>query len=49
MTFESDFVTEDWRSYVIVPLFKVKGERNKCKNYKAIRLLSLVGKYVQGS
>ena len=35
---------EDWRSAVIVPLNKGKGERTKCKNYRSISLLSAVGK-----
>ena len=34
MAFESGVVPEDLRSAVIVPLYKGKGERNKCKNYK---------------
>ena len=29
MAFESDFVSEDWRSGVIVPQYKGKGERTK--------------------
>ena len=44
MTFESDVVPEDLRSAVIVPLHKGKGEMIKCKNYRGISLLSLVGK-----
>ena len=35
---------EDWRSAGIVPLHKSKGERTEYKNYKGIRLLSMVGK-----
>ena len=37
-------VLEDWRSTLIVPLYKGKGERNECKNYRYISLLSIVGK-----
>ena len=44
MTFESGVVPEDWRSVVIVPLYKGKGERTECKNYRGISLLSVVGK-----
>ena len=33
---ESGVVPEDWRSYVIVPLYKGKGERTECKNYRSI-------------
>ena len=42
MTFENDVVSEDWRSAVIVPVHKCKGERNDCNNYRG--LLSVVGK-----
>ena len=45
MAFESDVVFEDWRSGVIVPLYKGKGERTECTNYRGISL----EKYMQGS
>ena len=48
MTFESGVVPEDWRYAVIVPLYKGKGERNECKNYRDITLLSVVGKIYAG-
>ena len=48
MTFESGFMPEDWRSAVIVPLYKGKGEMTKCKNYTGISLLSVVGKIYEG-
>ncbi len=35
---------EDWKSGVIVPLYKGKGERGVCGNYRGICLLSVVGK-----
>ena len=35
---------EDWRSALIVPLCKGKGERTECRNYRDISLLSVVGK-----
>ena len=44
MAFKSDVVLEDLRSTVIVPLHKGKREMIKCKNYRGISLLSLVGK-----
>ena len=44
MAFESTVVPIDWRSAVIVSLFKGKGVRNECKNYRGIGLLSVVGK-----
>ena len=31
-----------------VPLYKDKEERNECKTYRGIRLLSVVGKIYQG-
>ena len=36
MAFESGGVPEHWRSAVIVPLYKVRGEKNECKNYRGI-------------
>ena len=33
MAFESGSVPEDWRSTVVVSLYKSKGERTECKNY----------------
>ena len=48
MTFKRAVVPEDWKSTVIVPLNKGKGERLECKNYRGIRLLSVVGKYMGG-
>ena len=42
MTFESGGAPEDWRSTVIVPLYKGKGERT-------ISLLIVVGKICAGS
>ena len=49
MAFESKAVPEDWRSVVIVPVYKGKRERNKCKNYRGISLLSRVGKICAGT
>ena len=46
MAFESGIVPEEWRSAVIVSLFKSKKERTECKNYRGISLLSMVGKNV---
>ena len=44
MAFENGIMPEDWRSAVIVPLCKGKGERNECKNYRDISLLSVIGR-----
>ena len=48
MVFESGVVLEDWRSAVIVLLYKDKGERNECKNYSGISSLIVVGKIYAG-
>ena len=48
MAFEDGLVPGEWRSAVIVPLYKGKGERTECKNYRGISLLSLVGKIYEG-
>ena len=48
MAFESGAVPEDWRSAMIVPLYKGKGERNECKNYRGIRFLCVVRKIYAG-
>ena len=43
MTFENG-VAEDWRSAVIIPLYKGKGKKTDHKNYRGISLFSVVGK-----
>ena len=48
MTFESGVLLEDWRSGVIVPLCKGKGERTECKNYGGISWLGVIGKIYAG-
>ena len=48
MVCESGVVPEDWISAVIVPLYKGKGEKTECKNYRYISLLSVVGKIYVG-
>ena len=47
MAFESGFMPEDWRSAVVVPLYKGKGERIKCSNCRGI-IVSVVGKIYAG-
>ena len=49
IAFKSVVVLDDWRSAVMVSLYKGKGERTECSNYRGISLLSVVGKYMQGS
>ena len=39
MAFKSGFVSGDWKSVVIVLLY-----RTECKNYRGISLLSVIGK-----
>ena len=47
MTFERN-VRESWMTAVIVPLYKGKGERTECRNYRGISLLNVVGKIHAG-
>ena len=42
MAFESGVGPEGWRSALIVPLYKGKGDRNECKNYIGVKFLSVV-------
>ena len=46
--FENGVVPENWRPALIVPLYKGKGERIECKNYRGISLLSMGGKIYAG-
>ena len=48
IAFESGVVPEDWKSSVIVPLYKGKGERSELKSYRGISLLSVDGKIYAG-
>ena len=48
ITFESGDTPEDWRSAVIIPLYKGKGERTECSNYRGVSLLNMVGKIYTG-
>ena len=47
MAFESGVVPEDWKSAVIIPLYKGKGDWTECSNYRGIGL-SVVGKIYAG-
>ena len=42
--FRENRVPEDWKIACVVPLYKGKGERLECNNYRGISLLSVVGK-----
>jgi hypothetical protein len=46
--FMEGIVPKDWRRAVIVPLYKGKGEKGNCSNYRGISLLSVVGKLYAG-
>ena len=46
MAFESGVVLEGWRSAVIFLLYKGKGERTECKNYRGISQLSVFAKNI---
>ena len=48
MAFESGVVPEDWRPTVIISLYKGKGERKECSNYRSISLLRVDGKIYAG-
>ena len=48
ITIESGKVPEDWRFAMIVPLYKSKGERTECSNYRGISLSSVVSKIYAG-
>ena len=48
MAFESGVLAENWRSAVIVLLYKDKRERTEYKNYRGISLLRSE-KYMRGS
>ena len=43
MAFESGIVANDWRSAMIIPLYKGKGERRECSNYRGINFLVKCG------
>ena len=46
--FENGAVPEDWKSVVIVALYKGKGERTEYKNYRGISMLNVVWKTYAG-
>ncbi len=41
---EKGEVPDDWKKAIILPLYKGKGRRSKCRSYKGISLLNVPGK-----
>ena len=41
---ESGVLPEDWKAACIVPVYKGKGDRRDCANYRGISILSIPGK-----
>ncbi len=44
LVWEQSKVPEDWRKVIFVPLYKGKGNREECNNFRGICLLSVPGK-----
>ncbi len=44
LAWEQSEVPEDWRKAIIVPLYKGKGNREECNNYRGISLLRVPDK-----
>ncbi len=44
LVWEQSKVPEGWRKAIIVPLYKGKGNKDECNNYRGISLLSVPGK-----
>ena len=44
LSFDTGVVPMDWHGACIVPLYKGKGDKCECSNFRGISLLSVVGK-----
>ena len=42
--FKEGRVPKDWMKAIIIPIYKGKGDKGECKNYRGISLLSMPGK-----
>jgi len=42
-------IPEDWKSSVVLPIYKGKGDPMECGSYRGIKLLEHVMKVVEGS
>ena len=47
MCLDNHIFPDDLKLSNIIPLFK-KGKRNLCNNYRPVKLLSTIGKYLRG-
>ena len=41
---KEEMVPEEWHQGIIIPLYKGKGSKSECSNYRVITLLSVPGK-----
>ena len=41
---DTGIITTDWKRGLVVPLWKGKGNRQDCNNYRGVTLLSVPGK-----
>ena len=44
-SWNTGIITTDWKRGLVVPLWKGKGDRQDCNNYRGVTLLSVPGKF----